>query len=58
MRKVGKMLRPTAIKVAPKDNYLLDIVFDNGAHGEFDVKPYIKGEWYGHLKNTSLIQLT
>lgn len=45
------MLRPTAIKVIPKDNYLLDIEFDNGECREFDVKPYIKGSWYGQLQD-------
>lgn len=24
------MLRPTAVKVVPKDNYILDVEFDNG----------------------------
>jgi hypothetical protein len=57
MRKAVKMLRPTAIKVTPKENYTLDIIFDNGEHGEFDVKPYIKGEWYGHLKNTAYFSM-
>lgn len=47
------MLRPTAKKVTPKDNYLLLVEFDNGELKEFDVKPYIKGEWYGHLEDTN-----
>lgn len=47
------MLRPIAIKVKPKTNYILDIVFDNGIEKDFDVKPYIKGEWYGELKDVS-----
>jgi hypothetical protein len=51
------MLRPTAIKVAAKENYMLDIDFDNGESGEFDVKPYIKGDWYGHLKDTSYFRM-
>lgn len=45
------MLRPTAIKVLPLDNYLLNIEFDNGEIKFFDVKPYIKGNWYSELKN-------
>ena len=32
------MLRPTAVKVVPKDNYILDVEFDNGERKEFDVK--------------------
>ena len=45
------MLRPTAIDVSPLDNYCLNIKFDNGEIGFFDVKPYIKGNWYSELKN-------
>ena len=42
-------IRPTAVKVIPKDDYILDVEFDNGERKEFDVKPYIRGEWYGKL---------
>lgn len=45
------MLRPTAKKVFPKENYLLDVEFDNGEKKEFDVKPYIKGSWYSQLQD-------
>ena len=47
------MLRPTAKKVIAKEDYTLEIEFDNGEKKEFDVKPYIKGEWYGKLKDIS-----
>ena len=47
------MLRPTAKIVIAKDNYILGIEFDNGEQKEFDVKPYIRGEWYGKLKDSS-----
>lgn len=47
------MLRPTAIKATALDNYLLDIVFDNGENKIFDVKPYIRGNWYNELENKS-----
>lgn len=43
------MLRPTAKQVVVLDDYQLEITFDNGEKGVFDVKPYIKGEWYGKL---------
>jgi len=46
------MLRPTAVKVIPKDNYILEITFDNGEVKLFDVKPYIQGEWFNQLANT------
>lgn len=43
------MLRPTAKTVVATDDYKLIIDFDNGEKKEFDVKPYIKGDWYGKL---------
>ena len=47
------MLRPTVIKVFPENDYLLLLEFDNGEKKEFDVKPYIKGSWFGKLNDTS-----
>ncbi len=47
------MLRPTAKKVTAQNDYLLKIEFDNGEVRQFDVKPYIKGSWYGHLAEKS-----
>lgn len=47
------MLRPTVIKVEPIENYFLVLQFDNGEIRKFDVKPYIKGSWYGMLKDKS-----
>ena len=47
------MLRPTVIKVIPTNNYILFLEFDNGEKKQFDVKPYIKGTWYGKLNNIS-----
>lgn len=32
---------------------MLEIEFSNGEQREFDVKPYIKGEWYGKLRDVS-----
>ena len=43
------MLRPTAVSVAPQDNYIIRVKFDTGEEKDFDVKPYIKGDWYGRL---------
>ena len=45
------MLRPTATKVFPKHDYTINVIFDNGEERIFDVKPYIKGSWYGMLKD-------
>ena len=47
----GKMLRPTAINVTPLDNYRLSVVFDNNETKTIDIKPYIKGSWYGKLSD-------
>lgn len=35
-------MTPKAIDVKPLDNYMLEILFDNGKKGIFDVKPYLK----------------
>lgn len=43
------MLRPTATSVSAGENYTLNITFDNGESKTFDVKPLIKGDWYGML---------
>ena len=45
------MLRPTVTKVIPKDNYNLLLEFNNGEKKFFDVKPYIKGSWFGKLND-------
>lgn len=45
------MLRPTATKVVPLDDFMLRVSFDNGETKFFDVKPYIRGSWYGELAN-------
>ncbi len=46
-----KMLRPTVTKVIPEKNYQLLLEFDNGESKLFDVKPYIKGTWFGRLSD-------
>ena len=45
------MLRPTVIKVTPKDDYKIFLEIDNGEKKVFDVKPYIKGSWFGKLND-------
>lgn len=45
------MLRPTAKTVTPVNDFMLRILFDNGEIKLFDVKPYIRGNWYGELSN-------
>ena len=45
------MLRPTATSVKAENDYILKVTFDNGETKSFDVKPYIKGDWYGQLSD-------
>ena len=45
------MLRPTITKVIPQNNKILCLEFDNGERKQFDVKPYIKGSWFGKLSD-------
>ena len=46
---IGK--RPKAIDVAPLPNYRLLVTFDNHERRVFDVNPYIKGSWFGKLRD-------
>ena len=48
------MLQPNIISVNPLEDYMLELQYDNGEKRIFDVKPYIKGEWYGKLKDISI----
>lgn len=43
------MLRPTAKSVQSLPNSRVKVRFDNNETRTFDVTPYIKGTWYGHL---------
>ena len=45
------MLRPTATNVEPQNNYMLKLWFTNGEIKMFDVKPYIKGDWFSQLSD-------
>lgn len=47
------MLRPTAKNAVALPDYKLRIQFDNGEIKIFDVKPYIKGNWYSELADPS-----
>lgn len=50
LREVDDMLRPTAVAVCVACDYKILVQFDNGEKREFDVEPYIVGEWYGKLR--------
>lgn len=47
----GNEVRPKAIDVEPRNDYTLLVCFDNGEKKIFDVKPYIRGSWFGELKD-------
>lgn len=48
------MKRPTAIRVTPNNDFTLTVKFDNNEIRLFDVKPYIKGTWFGELSDIAL----
>ena len=50
------MLRPTATEVKAIEDYKLLLKFDNGEEKIFDVKPYIRGTWYGELNDKNYFQ--
>lgn len=44
-------MRPKAINVKPKNDYILEVEFDNGEIKLFDVKPYFKFKAFEILKD-------
>lgn len=50
------MLRPTATRVEPQNNYILKLWFSNGEIKLFDVKPYIQGTWFRQLADIEYFQ--
>lgn len=47
-------MRPKAIDVKPIENYNLLVTFENGEKRIYDVKPLIKGDWFGQLKDINI----
>jgi len=43
------MLQPRIVNLETLPNYLLKLTYETGEIKEFDVKPYIKGDYYGEL---------
>ena len=43
------MLQPRVTSVARLPDFTLKVSFDNGVSGIVDVRPYIRGSWYGRL---------
>ena len=46
-----KPIRPRAVTVEPQENFMLKFGFNNVETRMFDAKPYIKGTWYGKLRD-------
>jgi hypothetical protein len=46
-------LQPKILKVEPLDEYRINVTFETGEKSDFDVKPYIKGTWFGMLSDPS-----
>jgi len=40
--------------VQPLQDYMLNILYENGEERIFDVKPYIIGSWFGTLKDLNV----
>ena len=47
------MLQPKIIDVEALSNYKLKLHYETGEKRLFDVSPYIRGSWYGRLKDTA-----
>lgn len=47
------MTTPKAVKVKPFKNYQLLVEFSNGENRIYDVKPLIRGDWFGQLNDVS-----
>ena len=50
------MIKIRPLTVTPLQDYTLLIVFSNGEHRLFDVKPYINGSWYGKLADEGVFK--
>ncbi len=50
-------MQPKLISVKPTENYMLLLVYETSERKLFDVKPYIKGSWYGMLRESLINSL-
>ena len=49
-------MNPYVLHVYPLDDYRLELVFENGEHRIFDVKPYIQRGVFARLQNRATFQ--
>ena len=47
-------MTPCAIEVKPLEDYKLLVTFENGEKKVYDVKPLIRGDWFGKLKDMNV----
>ena len=47
----GDIMYPSVIAVAPQDDYILDITFNNGEIGTLDMKPYLSFGIFNRIKD-------
>ena len=47
---------PKAVDVKPLADYMLEVTFNNGETRLFDVKPYIRGEWFSELSDETVFR--
>ncbi len=50
------MKYPKVIKAVPLENYFVRVEYETGEIKRFDVKPYIKGSWFGKLNDKKNFQ--
>ena len=50
------MKYPKVLSVKAIEDYKLILIFENQEVKCFDVKPYIKGKWFGELKDVNLFR--
>lgn len=50
------MKYPIVINVVPQDDYTVVVTFETGETKRFNVKPYIRGEWFGQLNDTAIFK--
>jgi len=48
------MLYPVPVDVKPMENYSLLVTFESGEKRIYDVKPLIKGDWFGELRQPTV----
>ncbi|MFQ7290964.1 MAG: DUF2442 domain-containing protein [Monoglobales bacterium] len=50
------MRYPKVIDVKPVEDYNVIITYETGEKKKFDVTPYIKGNWFGELKDIEIFK--